>query len=363
MLRRSHKTLTLMIRAKIVGAGGYGGIGILELLLRHPEVEVLSLVDVEHVGTRISDLYPHLAGFTDLAVVAATDSAAQEPVDVVFMATPDGVGMALAPEAIEAGSRVVDYSGDFRFNTPEAYADYAQRIGRPTEHRSPDLLPRAVYGLPELHRNEITHDTLVVGNPGCFAVSCILGLAPAVATSLVSSEGLICDCKTGVSGAGKKPAPPFHYPARYDQMNAYKLAGHQHVCEIERELGLLANAPIAITFTSQVVPACRGILSTLYGRLEAPITEADALSAYREFYSESSFIRVFASTAAIGTVHVRGTNFCNLTISVDTRTNTLRVVSHIDNLVKGQAGSALQNMNLLFGLDETTGLQAPGIYP
>jgi N-acetyl-gamma-glutamyl-phosphate reductase len=351
-----------MIRAKIVGACGYGGVGILELLLRHPAAEVAALVDIEHVGYPIAELYPHLDGFTELVVGDAAGDAAREA-DVVFMATPDGVGMRHAAAALAQGARVIDYSGDFRFNTPDAYADYAVRIGRDPEHAAPDLLGQAVYGLPELHRGEITPDTPVVGNPGCFAVSCILGLAPAVARGLVADAGLICDCKTGVSGAGKKPAPAFHYPARYDQMNAYKLAGHQHVCEIERELGLLAGRTLAVTFTSQIVPVCRGIMSTLYGRLRDALTEADLVDAYRTFYAGSPFVRVFPSTAPVGSMHVRGTNFCNLVPSVDARTGTLRVVSYIDNLVKGQAGSALQNMNLLFGLDETAGLNAPGIYP
>jgi N-acetyl-gamma-glutamyl-phosphate reductase len=258
---------------------------------------------------------------------------------------------------------VVDYSGDFRFNTAEAYASYAGRIGRDTRHACPELLARAVYGLPELHRAEFGNDTRIVGNPGCFAVSCILGLAPAVQQGLVRRRGIICDCKTGVSGAGKKPGASFHYPARYDHMNAYKLAGHQHVCEIERELELLAGEPVPVTFTAQLVPVCRGIMSTLYGELASDMTEADLLEAYRRFYRDSPFVRVFDSGSLVGSQHVRGSNYCNLVVSADARTHTLRVVSHIDNLVKGQAGSALQNMNLLFGLAETTGLARAGIYP
>jgi len=179
----------------------------------------------------------------------------------------------------------------------------------------------------------------------------------------VEPFSVICDCKTGVSGAGKKVSPTFHYPARYEQMNAYKLAGHQHVCEVERELSLLAGREVRVTFTAQVVPVCRGILSTLYGSLTRSVTEADVLALYREFYRESPFVRVFDSKAAIGTLHVRGTNFCNLVVSVDTRVNRLRIVSYIDNLMKGQAGSALQNMNLMCGLPETLGLMRPGCYP
>jgi N-acetyl-gamma-glutamyl-phosphate reductase len=271
--------------------------------------------------------------------------------------------MKLAPQALEKGEKVVDYSGDFRFNSAEAYATYATRIGRSPQHASPQLLADAVYGLPELHRREIGPRTRLVGNPGCFAVSCLLGLSPAVARGLVEPGTLICDCKTGVSGAGKKPSPTFHYPARYDQMNAYKLAGHQHVCEIERELTLLAGREQTVTFTAQVVPVCRGIMSTLYATLRQPLAEADVAAAYRDFYRDSAFVRVFPSDAAIGTMHVRGTNYCNLVVSVDARAQRLRVVSYIDNLVKGQAGSALQNMNLLFGLPENMGLDRPGIYP
>lgn len=352
-----------MIKVKVVGAGGYGGVGISELLIAHPEAEISALVDVENVGMALSDLYPHLTGHCDYPIVDPGSPEAGQDVDVVFMATPDGVGMKLAPNEIDRGAKVVDYSGDFRFNTEESYADYAQRLGRDSAHASPELLAGAVYGLAELHRAEITPQTQVIGNPGCFAVSCILGLAPAVKTGLVRPEGIICDCKTGVSGAGKKPHALFHFPARYEHMNAYKLAGHQHVCEVERELGLLGDRELQVTFTAQVVPLCRGIMSTLYGSLQNGGSEKDVVDCYRAFYKDSPFVRIYDSSAAIGSAHVRGTNYCNLLVSVDARTSHLRVVSHIDNLVKGQAGSALQNMNLLFGFPETMGLDRPGLYP
>ena len=352
-----------MIRAKIIGASGYGGVGITELLTKHPEAEPAALVDIENVGKPISELYPHLDGFCDIPLVAPDDPVAQADADVVFMATPDGVGMKLAGEALTSGAKVIDYSGDFRFNTPDSYAEYASRMGLDTQHAAPDLLPESVYGLAELHRDHINTDTRVVGNPGCFAVSCILGLAPALKQGLVEPRGLICDCKTGVSGAGRKPHAAFHYPARYEQMNAYKLAGHQHVCEIERELGMQAEEDVIVTFTAQVIPVCRGIMSTLYGTLTRPLTEADVFDLYKSFYADDTFVRVYGSTAAVGSMHVRGTNYCDLVISVDERAGKLRIVSYIDNLVKGQAGSALQNMNLLFGLPEGTGLSIPGVYP
>jgi N-acetyl-gamma-glutamyl-phosphate reductase len=352
-----------MIRAKIVGAGGYGGVGITELLSQHPEAEIACLVDVADIGKPMSQLYPHLDGTCDQRIVAGSNPKAQQPVDVVFMATPDGVGMQLAKDELAAGAKVVDYSGDFRFNSEEAYADYAGRIGRDPKHAAAELLRESVYGLAELHRNQIADGCRVVGNPGCFAVSCILGLAPAVKHGLVASQGIICDCKTGVSGAGKKPSPGFHYPARYESMNAYKLAGHQHVCEIERELSLLGGREVTITFTSQVVPICRGIMATLYGRLTPDTRAQDVVSRYADFYADDAFVRVYERDAAVASSHVRGTNYCNLVVDVDDRTGTLRVVSYIDNLMKGQAGSALQNMNILFGLPEAAGLERPGQCP
>ena len=351
-----------MIRVKVVGATGYGGVGITELVLQHPETKLVSLVAREDVGSPIAKVYPHLEGFCDLPVLAADDPRAAEPADVVFFATPDKVGMSAAAGELAKGAKVIDYSGDFRFTTAEAYADYATRIGKEPSHAAPDLLGRNVYGMAELHRDEI-RKTDLVGNPGCFACSCILGLAPAAKHRLLEPYSIICDCKTGVSGAGKKVNATYHYPARYEQMNAYKLAGHQHVCEVERELGLLAGADVKVTFTAQVVPVCRGILSTLYGTLTRPAAEADLVALYRDFFKDSPFVRVYGSTASVGTLNVRGTNYCNLVVSVDTRVNRLRIVSHIDNLMKGQAGSALQNMNLMFGLPETAGLNRPGIYP
>jgi len=352
-----------MINVKVIGASGYGGIGIIELLLNHPEVELKTLVALESVGQPISALYPHLAGFCDMEVLSPDDPAALEPADVVFLSTPDGVGMKSARAELDKGAKVIDYSGDFRFNTVEEYAEYARRIGRDPVHADPELLPLSVYGASELHRSELNTSRRLVGNPGCFAFGCILGLAPAVAAKSVRLNSIICDCKSGVSGAGKKLNATFHYPNRYEMMNAYRLGGHQHVCEIERELTLVAGSPVVVTFTAQVVPICRGIMSCLYADLLAPMTEAEVLDLYREFYRNDQFVRVLPSTAAVGSMHVRGTNYANLVVSVDERTNRLRIVSYIDNLVKGQAGSALQNMNLICGLPETMGLDRPSNFP
>jgi N-acetyl-gamma-glutamyl-phosphate reductase len=350
-----------MKKVKVIGAGGYGGVGIVELLLNHPEFEINCLVAKTETGMSISELYPHLKGFCDLPILTPDAPEAQEAFDAVFCSTPDRVGMNALPAELEKGAHVVDYSGDFRFTTEDKYSAYANFIGLNPNHAAPELLPQTIYGLAELH--DVTPNQKLVGNPGCFAVSCILGLAPASANNLVDPKSIIADCKTGVSGAGKKPSPTFHYPARYEQVNAYKLAGHQHMVEIEQELSALAGETVQITMTTQVVPICRGILSCLYGNLNETMTAADVLDVYKTFYADKPFVRVFDNKTVLGTAQVAGTNFCNLIVDVDERNNRLRIISHIDNLMKGQAGNALQNMNLMFGLDPMTGLNFPGRCP
>ncbi len=350
------------IKVGIIGAGGYGGCGAVELLSAHPHVEIRALMDKQDVGKPMSDLYPHLTGFCDMAIMDPEDSNCPDDFDVVFFSTPDGVGQQGAAQWLKKGVKVVDYSGDFRFNDPDVYKGYAERIGRDQAHASPELLGQAVYGLAELHRKEIAVSSLV-GNPGCFAVSCILGLSPAMKSKLIDPGTIICDAKTGVSGAGKTPNAAFHYPARYDAMNAYRISGHQHVYEIERELGLVAGHDVRITFTPHVVPLCRGILTTLYAQLSEGQSIETVEAAYRSFYRDEAFVRVFGPEKAQMSTYVRGSNFCNLSLNVDERTGKLIVISLIDNLVKGQAGSAVQNMNIMFGMDETEGLLHPGIYP
>lgn len=350
------------IKAGIIGAGGYGGCGAIELLHNHPFAEIRALIDKQDVGRPISELYPHLTGFCDLPLMAPDDPDCPDDFEVVFFSTPDGVGQNEASAWLKKGVKVIDYSGDFRFNDLDTYRGYAARIGRSREHTSPELLPQSVYGLAELHRSAISRSNLV-GNPGCFAVSSILGLAPAIESGIIEPGSIICDAKTGVSGAGKTPNPAFHYPARYECMNAYKISGHQHVYEIERELGLLSGGEIMITFTPHIVPLSRGILTTIYAQLSEGQDLKTAEAAYRSFYEDDVFVRVFGPDKPQNSVNVRGSNFCNISINVDERTGKLIVVSLIDNLVKGQAGSAVQNMNILFGLEETAGLLHPGIYP
>ncbi len=350
------------IKVGIIGAGGYGGCGAIELLVEHPDAEITGLMAKQDTGKPVSDMYPHLKGFCDLMVYDPKDPDCPDDFDVVFYATPDGVGQQFAREWLDRGAKIIDYSGDFRFNDSATYDSYAKRIGKTWDHASPELLSETVYGLPELHRKEIA-ESRIVGNPGCFAVSCILGLSPAVDASIIDKKSIICDAKTGVSGAGKTPKPGFHYPARYDAMNAYKISGHQHVFEIERELSLIAGVDLNVTFTPHVIPLTRGIMSTIYGNLTGTTDVNEIVEIYREFYKDSVFVRVFGPEVAQVSTDVRGSNFCNLSINVDGRTGKLIVVSLIDNLVKGQAGNAVQNMNIMFGLEESAGLLKPGRFP
>lgn len=346
-----------MVKAKVVGATGYGGCGIIELLLGHPQARLVSLTAKSEHSRPIHDIFPHLRGFCDLMVQASGQEKEEEPPDVVFLATPDGVGMQEARRYLEQGIRVIDFSGDFRFRDPSLHQAWYGM-----EHSSPDLLEKAVYGLPELHRSEIAQAHLVA-NPGCFAAAALLGWAPAIAEGIVVPDSLICDAKSGVSGAGKKPEPAHHFPARNENLNAYKIVGHRHTGEIENQLSQLSNEEVRVTFTPQVGPWTRGILCTLYGTLRQEVTEEEARELYTEYYRPHPFVRVSRESHCFGLLGVRGTNFCDLTLCVDKRAGRLVVVSCLDNLMKGQAGNALQNMNLMFGLEENIGLWNFARYP
>ncbi len=352
-----------MIRARVVGAAGFGGANIIELLISHPEAQVHSLVDVEGIGEPISAKHSHLKGFCDIPVESPDLAKWDDSIDVVFSATPDGVSMRFAEECAAAGIKLIDYSGDFRFNTLESYQAYATRIGRDPDHAAPALLENSVYGLAELHHDAVASAT-VVGNPGCFAVAAILGLAPAVKEGLVDTGTLTCDAKTGVSGAGIKPIATYHFPLRYENMNAYRIATHQHTIEIEREIGLLAGKEIRLTLIPHVFPVSRGIMSTNYGHIISDTTTPQHLyEAYVEFYRGDRFVRVEPPGVPVSNNDVRGSNLCVISTNIDQRTGQMIVVSHIDNLMKGQAGSAMQNMNIMCGFEEDAGLWRPPFFP
>ena len=344
-----------MIKAGVLGATGYAGIEVVRLLSAHKDVEITMLVSHSYHGMKISEVYPSLRGVCDLVCEELDADAAAKKCDVVFTALPHGASKEVIPALYEKGLRVIDLSGDFRYNDKEVYrAWYGQ------EHNSPELLDVSVYGLPELHREDIKK-TRLIGNPGCYTTCSIMGLAPLLANKAIETKNIIIDAKSGVSGAGRGLGLDYHFCECTENMKAYKIGTHRHTSEIEQELSLIAGEDITLSFTPHLVPMKRGILATIYANLNHEYTKEELLSMIKEFYKDEYFVRVYDSGLP-ETNHVAGSNFVDIGLEVDSRLNRAVVVSAIDNLVKGAAGQAIQNMNLLFGLKETEGLTNAGLY-
>ena len=346
-----------MVRVGIINVTGYAGAELARLLYAHPEAQLTGVSGRSAAGQSLADVFPHLAAY-DLTITEELGD-----VDFVFSALPHAASAeALAP-LVRTGVPVVDISADFRLRDPQ---EYAQWYGQ--EHPAPELLSRAVYGLTELNR-EAVQSSRLVANPGCYPEGALLALAPAVKEGIVGPE-LIIDSKSGVSGAGRSVDLAYHFAEANESVSAYGLGGHRHLPEIVQELAAMwpgEEAPepsrLRVTFTPHLVPMTRGILSTCYGSIVQGTVRSgeEARELYREFYKGEPFVRVVESPPA--TKQVSGSNVCLVYPTVDTRTERLVVVSVIDNLVKGAAGQAVQNMNAMLGLPETTGLESPAVYP
>ena len=355
------------LRAQIVGATGYGGLGILELMLGHPRFEVAALLARDDAGRRIDEVYPHLAGRCELQVQRPEPEAIGRDCDVVVFATPDRVSQGYAPALADAGMRFLDYSGDFRFGSAEDYARYARaHPGVADEaHDAAALLDRAVYGVPELTAEAVIAAP-IVGNPGCFAVGIILGLAPLFESALVVDGEVTIDGLTGSSGAGKKPSAAQHFSHLAGNVVPYRVFAHQHVVEAELTLGRLsagsgASAGASLHFVPHLLGATRGILSTMHARLARPASREELLALYRERYAGQPFVRVLDTPPTLkGTA---GSNYCDISLVTSADGRRVVVIASIDNLMKGQSGNALQNLNLMFGLDAATGLGRLPLYP
>lgn len=351
-----------MYRAQIVGATGYGGLGVLELLLQHPEFEVASLVARDDAGRRIDEVYPHLTGRCSLTVQAPDSTGIGADCDVVIFATPDRVSMGYAKQLADAGRRFIDYSGDFRFGSTEQYAEYAAAhpsIGD-AAHGATELLGRAVYGIPELFGSRVA-GAPIVGNPGCFAAGMIIGLAPLFRDRMVEGNEVIVDALTGSSGAGKKPAPLQHFSHLNDNVVPYRVFAHQHVTETSQTLAALSGSPTSVHFVPHLLGMTRGILSTMHVVLARTTTKQAILDRYREFYDGQPFVRILPTPPTLkGTA---GSNYCDISVEVSPDGRRAVVMSSIDNLLKGQSGTAMQNVNLMFGLDPRAGLDRPPLYP
>lgn len=338
----------MKIKAGIIGATGYAGAELVRILLTHPEAEIAAISSVSFEGKPLSEVYPSYKSLCDMECKTQEEVIAKS--DVIFAALPHGLSQELAACCDREGKAFIDLGADFRLESEEAYQEWYGCTF--LDH---DLHKRAVYGLPELFRENIKGKR-IIANPGCYTTGAPLALAPAVKLGLVSTEGIIVDSKSGVTGAGRKPSQGNHYPELNEGFHAYKVASHRHTPEIEQTLSRLSGKDVRITFVPHLLPVNRGILSTCYARLKEGVTKARLREAYESFYQDEFFVRLLPDGANADIHHIKYSNFCDISLHVDERTGTFIAISAIDNMVKGAAGQAIQNMNLIFGLDETTGL-------
>jgi N-acetyl-gamma-glutamyl-phosphate reductase len=343
-----------MIRVAIVGGTGYTGVELLRLLASHPEARVVTVTSRGEAGRRVDDMFPSLRGIVDLEYCDPASSPLQD-CDLVFFATPNGTAMHQAKALLDGGAKVVDLAADFRLKDLD---QWQQWYGMP--HAAPELVEEAVYGLPELNRPAI-REARLVANPGCYPTAVLLGFLPLLENDLVDPRGLIADAKSGVSGAGRKAVLTAQLCEAGDNFMAYAVAGHRHEAEIVQGLSSVTGHDIGITFVPHLVPMLRGIFATLYARLKRP--DVDLQEVYERRYREEPFVDVMLPGSYPDTRSVRGANVCRMSWHRPGGGDTVVVLSVEDNLVKGAAGQAVQNMNIMFGLDERLGLTQTALVP
>ena len=345
-----------MVKVAVVGASGYTGVELLRLLLNHPDVTVTCVTANQNAGEEVARLFPSLSGRINMVCSALDVHEVAVNAELVFTALPHQAAMAVIPGLLTAGCKVIDLSADYRLRDPRVYATWY------AAHTSPELLGEAVYGLPELYRAAIPAARLVA-NPGCYPTSVALALAPLLRDGWIDPATVIIDSKSGTSGAGRSAKVDSLYCEVNEGFKAYAVGNHRHTPEIEQTLSDLAGQEVIVSFTPHLLPVNRGILSTCYASLRQETTTAALLHHYRSFYAGEAFVRICAEGALPNIAYVRGANYCDIGLVVDPRTNRVIVVSAIDNLVKGAAGQAVQNMNLLLGLPETRGLEVVPLFP
>jgi N-acetyl-gamma-glutamyl-phosphate reductase len=341
----------------VVGASGYAGLELLRLLIGHPRVRVTAVTSEQSAGKTVGDLYPSLGGAYDLRLEPLDAKAVAEKAEAVFVALPHTAAMEPVARLVRSGRTVIDLSADYRLSEPAAYERWYRK-----PHTQPDLLRTAVYGLPELHRDRLRKASLVA-NPGCYPTGALLGLAPLVREGLIRPDTIVMDAKSGISGAGRTGSVAYSFSELNEAVSAYSIGSHRHTPEIEQELGRIAGRPVTVTFTPHRVPMTRGILTTLYAEQARDLTEGAVREVFETAYGGEPFVRVLGGDQAPDTAHVRGSNTCELRPYLDSRTKRVVVVAAIDNLVKGAAGQAIQNLNLTQGWEETLGLDRAGMFP
>lgn len=346
-----------MIKVGIIGATGYTGVELVRILNTHPEAEVVAMSSHSHAGKAFHHIYPDKTSIMEDTLEVQDPAKMFAKVDVVFMALPHGHAVSVAREGLSQGKPIIDLGADFRFKDKAVYEKWYK-----VEHTGEDILPLSHYCLPEINRDEVP-GTRIVGNPGCYPTSVILGLSPLLRRGWIDPQRIIIDAKSGVSGAGRKMAQGSHFCEVNDSIKAYGVGTHRHTPEIEEQLGKVAGEKVLVNFTPHLVPMSRGILSTMVADLVEDVTQEQLQEAYRESYDAEPFVQLLQEGTFPSTKWVYGSNQCHIQVQKDERTGRVIVVSAIDNLVKGAAGQAVQNMNLLFGLEETMGLMMPPMFP
>lgn len=345
------------IKAAIVGSTGYAGQELTRLLYNHKNVEIKYLTSKSYTGEKYADIYQNFNNISDIECIGDDLEEIAKDVDVIFLALPHGIASKKINEKILENTKIIDLGADFRLKNQSTYENWYK-----TEHFSPSLLNEAVYGLCEIHREEIKKARLIA-NPGCYTTCSILSLYPLFKENLIDENTVIIDAKSGVTGAGRSVGLGTHYCEVNESIKAYKIASHRHTPEIEQELSLAIGKNITLQFTPHLAPMNRGILATCYAKLKQGINENTIHEAYKETYKNETFIRLVKQGIYPETKWVKGTNFVDIGLFVDSRTNNIIVTSAIDNLMKGAAGQAVQNMNLLFEINETEGLLNAGMFP
>jgi N-acetyl-gamma-glutamyl-phosphate reductase len=344
------------LKVSVIGASGYGGAETVRLLATHPHVQLVHVTAETKKGAAMSSLYPNLRGFVDQTMVEADLERIGSQSDVTIVSLPSGMAMNLVPALLKQGSKVIDVAADFRLKRAELYPQWYK-----VTHTAPEYLNEAVYGLPELHREAIARARLVA-NPGCYPAAALLALTPLLRAGKVRTQGIVIDAKSGVSGAGRGGGGGLGFSETNENVKAYNVVGHNHTAEIEQELSDVAGTMVQVVFTPHLIPMTRGILVTAYAPLASDLSEPDALALYQQIYAREPFVRVLDSVLP-ETKATLGSNFCDVTVKIERRAGVAIAIAAIDNLGKGAAGQAVQNMNLMCGLPEETGLRFPGIYP
>lgn len=346
-----------MLNVAIIGASGYTGVELARILCNHPNVRLTAATSRQYAGQPLAQVFPNLRHKTNLICENLSVQELCARADFFFTAVPHKTAMDIVPDLLATGKKVVDLSADFRLRDVAVYEEWYQK------HSATELLKEAIYGLPELYREQIRTSRLIA-NPGCYPTSIILALAPLLKAGAIDPQTIIADSKSGTSGAGRSAQVGSLYCEVADGFRAYKVGGtHRHTPEIEQEINSFLQEPVRISFTPHLLPISRGIFSTIYAQLKPGFQQADITRIYEQMYAQEPFVRLLPENNFPATQYVRGSNFCDIGFKIDTRTGRIILLSTIDNIVKGAAGQAIQNMNLMCGFAETAGLEGAPFFP